>query len=127
MKIGKALITKDDFMQIKRGNIVLVNLDPVIGSEQGKTRPALVIQNDIGNEYSPTVIIAPITTKLFSKLFPTNVEIDDKNSSLKYKSTILLNQIRTIDKSRILKNYGSISNRKMKEVDDAIKNSLGLV
>lgn len=113
-------------MQIKRGDIVLVNLDPVVGSEQGKTRPALIIQNDIGNEYSPTTIIAPITSKIFSKQFPTNVEIDSANSPLKGKSTILLNQIRTIDKSRIIKNYGNISNKKMKEVDEAVVNSLGL-
>lgn len=110
-------------MGLKRGDIVLVNLDPVIGSEQGKTRPALVIQNDIGNEYSPTTIVAPITSKLFSKQFPTNVEID---FPLKEKSTILLNQIRTIDKSRIIKNYGRIPVKKSKEVDEAIMNSLGL-
>lgn len=113
-------------IQIRRGDIVLVNLDPVVGSEQGKTRPALVIQNDIGNEYSPTTIVAPITSKIFSKQFPTNVEIDSTNSPLKEKSTILLNQIRTIDKSRIIKNYGRISNKKMKEVNEAIMNSLGL-
>ena len=113
-------------INVRRGEIILVNLDPVIGSEQGKTRPALVIQNDIGNEYSPTTIVAPITSKTFSKQFPTNVEIDKTNSPLKEKSTILLNQIRTIDKSRIIKNYGKISTKKMKEVGEAIMNSLGL-
>ncbi len=113
-------------MEIKRGDVVLVNLDPVIGSEQGKTRPALIIQNDIGNEYSPTTIVAPITSKIFSRQFPTNVEIDSTNSPLKERSTILLNQIRTIDKSRIIKNYGRISNKNLKEVDEAIMNSLGL-
>ncbi len=111
---------------IKRGDIVLVNLDPVIGSEQGKTRPALVIQNDIGNEFSPTTIVAPITTKIFSKQFPTNVEIDKSNSPLKEKSTVLLNQIRTIDKARIIKKYGKLSAKKLEEVDEAIANSLGL-
>ena len=113
-------------MQLKRGDIVLVNLDPVVGSEQGKTRPSLIIQNDIGNEYSPTAIVAPITSKIFSKQFPTNVEIDLTNSPLKEKSTVLLNQIRTIDKSRIIKNYGRISSKKLKEVNEAIINSLGL-
>ena len=113
-------------MQLKRGDIVLVNLDPVVGSEQGKTRPSLIIQNDIGNEYSPTTIVAPITSKIFSKQFPTNVEIDLTNSPLKEKSTVLLNQIRTIDKSRIIKNYGRISSKKLKEVNEAIINSLGL-
>jgi mRNA interferase MazF len=113
-------------IKIQRGDVVLVNLDPVIGSEQGKTRPALIIQNNIGNEYSPTTIIAPITTKIFSTQFPTNVEIDKTNSPLKEKSTILLNQIRTIDKSRILKIFGKISFKKMKDVDEAIFNSLGI-
>ena len=113
-------------IEVRRGDVVLVNLDPVIGSEQGKTRPALIIQNDIGNEYSPTTIVAPITSKIFSKQFPTNVEMDQTNSPLKEKSTILLNQIRTIDKLRIIKNYGKISSKKMKEVDEAIMNSLGL-
>jgi mRNA interferase MazF len=113
-------------VQIRRGDIVLVNLDPVVGSEQGRTRPALIIQNDIGNEYSPTTIVAPITSKIFSKQFPTNVEVDSTNSPLKEKSTILLNQIRTIDKSRIIKNYGKISGKKMNEVNEAIMNSLGL-
>lgn len=111
---------------IKRGDIVLVNLEPVAGSEQGGTRPALIIQNNIGNESSPTTIVAPVTSKIYSKQFPTNVEIDSSNSPLKEKSTILLNQIRTIDKSRIIKNYGKISNKKMEEVDEALMNSLGL-
>ena len=111
---------------LKRGDIVLAKLDPVIGSEQGKTRPAVVIQNDIGNEFSNTTIIAPITSKPLFKQIPTNVEIDSTNSPLKEKSTILLNQIRVVDKSRILKNYGKVSPRKMKEVDEAIMISLGL-
>lgn len=112
--------------EIMRGQLVLVNLDPVIGSEQGKTRPVLVIQNNTGNELSPTTIIAPVTSKIFSKKFPTNVEIDSSNSPLKQKSTILLNQIRTIDKQRIIKIYGKISTKKMKEVDEAVMISLGL-
>lgn len=112
--------------RIRRGDIVLVNLEPVVGSEQGKTRPALVIQNDTGNEFSPTTIVASITSKLYSKKFPTNVEIDSSNSPLKEKSTVLLNQIRTIDKRRIIKNYGTIAGSKMKEVNEAIVDSLGL-
>src|SRR3989338_6102802 len=112
-------------IDVRRGDIVLINLDPVVGSEQGKTRPALVIQSDIGNEYSPTTIVAPATTKIFSKKFPTNVEIDPC-IPLKEKSTILLNQIRTVDKSRIIKNMGKVSPRKMKEINEAIKDSLGL-
>ena len=111
---------------IKRGDIVLARLDPVIGSEQGKTRPVIVIQNDVGNEFSNTTIVAPITSRPFFNKIPTNVEIDKTNSPLNEKSTILLNQIRTIDKSRILKNYGRVSIKKMKEVDEAIMVSLGL-
>lgn len=111
---------------IKRGDVVLASLDPVIGSEQGKTRPVVIIQNDIGNEFSNTTIIAPITSKPFFRKIPTNIEIDKTNSPLKEKSTILLNQIRAIDKSRIIKNYGKISNKKMLEVNEAIKDSLGL-
>ena len=111
---------------LKRGDIVLVKLDPVIGSEQGKTRPALVIQNDVGNEFSPTTIVAPITSKVYTKRFPTNVEVDSTNSPLKEKSTVLLNQIRTIDKRRIIKNYGAIDRKKITEVNEAIIDSLGL-
>ncbi|MBI3190088.1 type II toxin-antitoxin system PemK/MazF family toxin [archaeon] len=113
-------------MRINRGDIVLVNFDPVTGSEQGRTRPALVIQNDIGNEYSPTTIVAPITSKIFSRQFPTNVEIDSANLPLKEKCTVLFNQIRTTGKSRIKKNYGKLPGKKMKEVDEAVMNSLGL-
>lgn len=113
-------------MDIKRGDIILVNLDPVTGSEQGKIRPALIIQNDYGNEYSPTTIVAPITSKIFSKDFPTNVQISTKESELKEDSTILLNQIRTIDKSRIIKRLGKVNASLFNKVDLAIKVSLDL-
>lgn len=113
-------------MDIKRGDIVLVNLDPVIGSEQGKTRPALVIQNDVGNKYSPTTIVAPITSKIFSKEFPTNVQISSQDSGLESESTALLNQIRTIAKSRIIKRLGALKDQIMKKVDLAIKISLDI-
>jgi len=111
--------------EVRRGDLVLVNLDPVIGSEQGMTRPALILQNDIGNRLSTTTIVAPVTSKAFLKKYPTNVEVDRNNSPLKQKSTILLNQIRTIDKQRIIRNYGGVSPTKMKEVDEAIMVSLG--
>ena len=113
-------------MEFKRGDIVLVNLDPVLGSEEGKTRPALVIQNDLGNKYSPTTIVAPITSKKFSKEFPTNVQITAKDSGLEKESTILLNQIRTIDKSRIIKRLDKLSEQIIEKVDLAIKISLDL-
>lgn len=113
-------------IKIQRGDIVLVNLNPVIGSEQGKIRPALIIQNNIGNETSPTTIVAPITSKIFTKEFPTNVEISPKESKLEKDSTILLNQIRTIDKSRILRKLSYIDGNLMEKVNLAIRVSLGL-
>lgn len=113
-------------MEIKRGDLVLVHLDPVVGSEQGKIRPALIIQNDVGNQYSPTTIIAPMTSTIFSKDFPTNVFLLKKNSGLDKDSTILLNQIRVIDKSRIVKKLSRLDYESMKRVDAAIQVSLGL-
>ena len=112
--------------QVKRGDIILVNLDPVIGSEQGKTRPALVIQNNTGNMHSPTTIIAPITSKIFDKEYPTNVTITKKESKLDKDSTILLNQIRTIDKLRIVKILSSANLETMQKVNKAAVVSLDL-
>ena len=114
-------------MKIKRGEIILANLEPVVGSEQGRIRPVLVIQNDDSNEFSPTTIVAPITTKVYTKEFPTNVEIEPAESGLKNKSTILLNQIRTIDKSRIRKKISTLPKEVMDKVDLAVSVSLGLV
>lgn len=113
-------------MELKRGNIVLANLEPVVGREQGGIRPVLVIQNDNSNKFSPTTIIAPITSKIYTKEFPQNVEIEPKDSKLKVKSTILLNQIRTIDKSRIKKRISNLNPYLMFQVDLAVKVSLGL-
>jgi len=113
-------------ISIKRGDIVLVNLDPVVGSEQGKIRPVLIIQNDISNEYSPITIIAPITSKIYSKEFPTNVQISSKESGLEKESTILLNQIRTIDKSRIIRKISKLNEQIMRKVNLAVKASLSL-
>ena len=90
---------------IERGDIIIVDLEPVKGSEQGGIRPSVIIQNDIGNKYSPTTIIAPITGKKFSKEFPTNVKLLKDDSGLEKDSVILLNQIKTIDKSRIIKKH----------------------
>lgn len=113
-------------MIIKRGNIFLVNLEPIRGSEQGGVRPCLIIQNDYGNKYSPLTIIAPLTSKKFSKEFPTNVFLSKEDSNLDKDSTILLNQIRTLDKSRLIRKIGSLSLEIMKKVDMAIKISLAL-
>ena len=113
-------------MKILRGDVVLANLEPVIGSEQGSIRPVLIIQNDTSNEYSPTTIIAPVTSRIYTKEFPTNVFVLKKDSKLDKDSTILLNQIRTIDKSRIIKKLTKLDNTIMSKVDMAIKVSLGL-
>ena len=113
-------------MEIKRVEIVLVNFEPVRGSEQKGIRPSLVIQNDIFNKYSPTAIVAPITSKLFKKEYPTNVLIKKEDTKLSRDSTILLNQIKTIDKLRIIKRISFLDNFTMNKVDRAIKVSLAL-
>lgn len=113
-------------MEIKRGEIFFVNLNPIKGNEQGGARPCLVIQNDEGNKFSPTTIIAPITSKEFTKEFPTNVSISKGEGGLDKESVVLLNQIKTIDKRRIIKKIGFLNNFLMKKVDEAIKISLAL-
>jgi mRNA interferase MazF len=111
---------------IRRGDIFLVSLDPVRGSEQGKTRPCVVIQNDLGNQYSPVTIVACITSNLDRRAYPTNVFVAAKETGLDKDSLIILNQIRTVDKCRLIKKLGAISEVKMLEVDAALKISLGL-
>lgn len=113
-------------MPVKRRDLFYVNLDPTKGSEQAGTRPVLVVQNDVGNEYAPTVIIAPLTTQAFSKRYPTNVNIPKGTAGLKEDSTVLLSQIRTIDKSRLERRLGHLPSDLMRQVDEAIKISLGL-
>jgi len=113
-------------MKILRGDIILVNLEPVTGSEQGRTRPAVVIQNNISNFYSPTTIIAPITSRAYDKEYPTNVFLSKQDSKLDKDSTILLNQIRTIDKKRIVKKLSFLNEFLMEKIDLAIRISLGL-
>lgn len=113
-------------MEILRGEIVLANLEPVKGSEQGGIRPVLIIQNDTLNKYAPTTIIAPITSKEYTKEYPTNVTINREDSGLRFDSTILVNQIKTIDKRRIIKKIGTLDNSTMNKVDMAIKVSLGI-
>jgi mRNA interferase MazF len=113
-------------MSIKRGDLFWVDLDPVEGSEQAGRRPVLVIQNDIGNEFSPTVIIAPLTTRSFTREYPTNVRVPKSVSGLKEDSTALLSQIRTVDKKRLGKKIGHLSGILISKIDQAIKISLGL-
>jgi mRNA interferase MazF len=111
---------------IRRGDIFTVDLESVRGSEQGKIRPALIIQNDIGNQYSPTVIVAAITGG-DSARFDINVLVKASEGGLTKNSLVLLNQIRTIDKSRLGRYWGRLNAKTMSQVDEAIKISLGLV
>jgi mRNA interferase MazF len=113
-------------MPIRRGDVFWVDLNPVKSSEQAGRRPAVVIQNDVGNEAAPTVIVAPLTTKSFMKHYPINVHIPRGVAGLKEDSTILLSQIRTIDKIRLDRKIGHLPSPYLKQVDQAIRISLGL-
>jgi len=114
-------------ISIRRGDLFWVNLNPTRGSEQAGRRPVLILQNNIGNEAAPTTIIAPLTTKSFAKEYPTNVHLSKGTAGLKADSTVLLSQIRTIDKIRLEERIGSLPNSYMDRVEQAIKISLGLV
>jgi mRNA interferase MazF len=112
---------------VKRGDIFYGDLSPVIGSEQGGTRPVLVIQNDIGNKYSPTVIVAAITSQINKAKLPTHVELEAENYGITKDSVILLEQIRTIDKKRLKEKIGHLSDELMKQADTALQISFGLI
>jgi len=114
-------------MNVRRGDIVIVDLDPTEGSEQRGTRPCLVVQNDVGNENAPTTIVVPFTTSKGDRLYPFEVLISADECPLKEDSVALCSQIRTISiKHRISDNIGSIPDARMDEVDDALEYSLGL-
>lgn len=116
---------KTDKRKILRGDIYYADLNPVVGSEQGGIRPVLIIQNDTGNHYSPTVIVAAITGHSKRGCFPTHVKLDGKYSNLLRTSTILLEQIRTLDKRRLLGYIGHIDQQIMDRVDQALTVSVG--
>ncbi len=109
----------------KRGEIYYADLSPVVGSEQGGTRPVLIIQNDVGNKYSPTVIVSAITSQLCKAKLPTHVELSSMEYNLPKDSVVLLEQIRTLDKRRLKEKITTLDERKMKEVNRAILISLG--
>ena len=111
---------------IKRGEIYYADLSPVVGSEQGGIRPVLVIQNDIGNKYSPTVIAAAITSQINKAKMPTHIELAAKDYGLNKDSVILLEQIRTIDKRRLREKIGRIDDGLMASVNNALSISFGL-
>ncbi|HOQ09183.1 MAG TPA: type II toxin-antitoxin system PemK/MazF family toxin [Syntrophomonadaceae bacterium] len=111
---------------IKRGEIYFAQLNPVIGSEQGGIRPVLIVQNDIGNQYSPTTIILAITSQINKAKLPTHVELKAKEYGLERDSVILAEQIRTIDKSRLKQRIAVLKQETMQRVDQALAISLGL-
>jgi mRNA interferase MazF len=113
-------------MEVKRGDIFYADLSPVVGSEQGGMRPVLVVQNNIGNHYSPTVIVAAITAKIQKARMPTHVGITAKQTHIERDSVILLEQIRTIDKQRLRDKITQLNAPLMKKVDEALSVSLGL-
>lgn len=113
-------------MTVKRGDIYYADLSPVVGSEQGGIRPVLIIQNDIGNRYSPTVIAAAITSQQEKSKLPTHIKINADGCGLARDSVILLEQVRTIDKQRLKEKMGTLDNPYMDMVDRALSVSFGL-
>ncbi|MGB9944913.1 type II toxin-antitoxin system PemK/MazF family toxin [Bacillus subtilis] len=114
-------------MIVKRGDVYFADLSPVVGSEQGGVRPVLVIQNDIGNRFSPTAIVAAITAQIQKAKLPTHVEIDAKRYGFERDSVILLEQIRTIDKQRLTDKITHLDDEMMDKVDEALQISLALI
>lgn len=110
---------------VSRGDIYRADLDPVKGSEQGGQRPVLIIQNDVGNQYSPTVIVAAITSKISKARLPTHIEISGQSSGLPRDSVVMTEQLRTIDKQRLTSKMGVLSQEMMRHVDEALLLSLG--
>ena len=113
-------------MIVKRGDIYYADLSPVIGSEQGGVRPVLVVQNDVGNRYSPTVIAAAITSQINKAKMPTHIEISAEDCGLSRDSVVLLEQVRTIDKRRLKEKIGYLDDDRMEKVNTALSISFGL-
>lgn len=113
-------------MNVRRGDIYYADLSPVVGSEQGGLRPVLIVQNDVGNRYSPTVIAAAITSRTSKSKLPTHIEVFADRCGLAKDSVILLEQIRTIDKTRLKEKMGHLDETVMNRVNNAITVSFGL-
>ena len=111
---------------VRRGEIYYADLSPVVGSEQGGMRPVLIVQNDVGNRYSPTVIAAAITSQQNKARLPTHIEIEARTYGLSKNSIVLLEQVRTLDKRRLRERMGCLDEKAMQRVDGAIAISLGL-
>lgn len=117
---------KSDIKYVFRGDLYFADLSPVVGSEQGGVRPVLVIQNDVGNKFSPTVIVAAITSRTTKASIPTHVSIPKTGKGLKQDSTVLAEQIRTIDRNRLKEYIGHLEQRDMEGIERAMVTSLGL-
>lgn len=113
-------------MQVRRGDVYYADLSPVVGSEQGGIRPVLIIQNDVGNKHSPTVICAAITSRMNKAKLPTHVELDARKCQIVKNSVILLEQVRTIDKQRLKSLVCHLDKEIMNKVDEALKISFEL-
>lgn len=113
-------------MTVKRGDIYYADLSPVVGSEQGGMRPVLIVQNDVGNKFSPTVIAAAITSQRDKTQLPTHIQLSPQSCGLQKDSVVLLEQVRTIDKKRLKEKMGRIDDDSMGEIDRALSISFGL-
>ena len=123
---GKYSITECDSVSIKRGDIYYADLSPVVGSEQGGVRPVLIVQNNVGNRFSPTVIAAAITSRQSKAKLPTHIPLYSGASGLSKDSVVLLEQVRTIDKRRLREKMGTVDEQSMSAIDNAISISFGL-
>ena len=113
-------------MTIKRGDIYYADLSPVVGSEQGGIRPVLIVQNDVGNKHSPTVIAAAITSQHDKSRLPTHIQVNANNCGLAKDSIVLLEQVRTLDKKRLKEHMGTLDSSSMGKVNHALSVSFGL-
>lgn len=119
--------SESDNMTVKRGDIYYADLSPVVGSEQGGIRPVLIVQNDVGNKFSPTVIAAAITSRQLKADLPTHIQVDAQNCGLSKDSIVLLEQVRTLDKKRLRERMGNLGERDMSRVNRALSVSLGII
>ena len=118
---------RDKKMEVRRGDIYYADLSPVVGSEQGGVRPVLIVQNDVGNKYSPTVIAAAITSKKFKTQLPTHISVHADECGLAKDSIVLLEQVRTLDKQRLRERMGSLDENEMSKINQALSVSFGLM
>ncbi|MBR5516798.1 MAG: type II toxin-antitoxin system PemK/MazF family toxin [Firmicutes bacterium] len=113
-------------MIVKKGDLFFADLSPVVGSEQGGVRPVLVVQNDVGNKYSPTIIVAAVTSQTGKAKLPTHVQLDATQGGLSKDSVVLLEQLRTIDKQRLKERIGALNENQIPDVEKALSVSLGI-